>query len=55
MVYVRDRHEIPRDSVAIVGLATAIRIAQTGAAPNGELWAVQPVRIFHVLGPAAGR
>jgi hypothetical protein len=41
--------------LAIVGLATAIRITQTGAAPNGELWAVQPVRIFHVLGPAAGR
>ena len=35
--------------------AKVIRITQTGAAPNGELWAVQQVRIFQMRAPAAGR
>ena len=33
----------------------AIRIAQTGTAPNGELWAVQQVRIFQVRSAAPAR
>ncbi len=33
----------------------AIRITQTGTAPNGELWGIQQVRIYETRGAEAGR
>jgi hypothetical protein len=35
--------------------AKVIRITQTGTASNGELWAVQQVRIYETRAAAAGR
>jgi hypothetical protein len=35
--------------------AKIIRITQTGTAPNGEVWAVQQLRIYQMRAAASGR